>query len=40
MLNKSLLGYLHVHLGAMFLQTQLSVLFKPPGGDLALTNAA
>lgn len=34
--RQRLLRHLHVHLGAMFLQTQLGVLLEPPGRDLTL----
>jgi hypothetical protein len=40
MLNQALLRHLHLHLGAMFLQAQIGVLFEPPVRDPPLAYPA
>jgi len=37
--GEGFLGHLHVHLGAVLLETQLGVLFKPPGRYLPLADS-
>jgi hypothetical protein len=40
MLSQAFLCHLNIHLGPMFLQTQIGVFLKPPSRDLAFANAA
>jgi hypothetical protein len=38
--GKGLVGHLHFHLGAVFLQAELGMLLKPPRSDLSLAYSA